>query len=52
MFHGPDLSRRRHAQPFDLPELIGSATAALMLICGGALATGWASVLGAWLIAQ
>jgi hypothetical protein len=52
MFHGPDLSRRRHAHVFDLPEFIGSAIAMLMIVCGGALATGWASVLGSWLIAQ
>jgi hypothetical protein len=52
MFHGPDLSRRRHAQVFDLPELVGSAIAMLMIVCGGALASGWASVFCAYLVRQ
>jgi hypothetical protein len=49
MFKAPDLTRR-HAQVFDLPEFIGSAIAMLMIVCGGALATGYAAAFGSWLI--
>jgi hypothetical protein len=52
MFKAPDISRRPHPQPFDGVEFAGSLVAALLLVCGGMLGSGYASVLGEWLLRQ